>query len=31
VVICFVIFAYVAFSYLANDVGPWNGELGVVS
>jgi len=31
VVICFVIFAYVAFSYLANDVGPWNGALGVVS
>ena len=31
VVVCFVIFAYVAFSYLANDVGPWNGALGVAS
>jgi succinate dehydrogenase / fumarate reductase cytochrome b subunit len=29
-VICFVFFAYVAFSYLANGAGPWNsaGEVG---
>ncbi len=31
VVICFAIFAYVAFSYLANDVGPWSAALGVTS
>lgn len=31
VVICFVVFAYVAFSYLANDVGPWSQALGVAS
>jgi succinate dehydrogenase / fumarate reductase, cytochrome b subunit len=30
-VICFAVFAYVAFSYIANDVGPWNAALGVAS
>jgi succinate dehydrogenase / fumarate reductase cytochrome b subunit len=30
IVICFVIFAYVAFSFIANDVGPWNSLAGVM-
>ena len=30
-VICFVFFAYVAFSYLVNGVGPWNGTAEVTS
>ena len=30
-VICFVVFAYVAFSYIADDVGPWSGVWGVAS
>ena len=31
VVVCFVIFAYVAFSYIATDERPWSALMGVAS